>query len=287
MILFFVWDFSKIAFVIPYFDFNIYWYSLFFALGLFGSLAIGRRLLKARSKMLGYLSANDTIALNHYAERLFFYLFFGILIGARLGHVLFYDFGYYKDHLIEILNLRQGGLSSHGGDIGLFAALYFFQKTETKTPFTISGRDTLDLLAICSGWAAFCIRCGNLVNQEIIGNPSTVPWAIIFTDPIDGISGIPRHPTQLYEALVSLILLGIFLFIGRKGKWARRGKIAGLFLLLTFSARFFIEMVKAPQCAIDRGSLHMGQLLSIPAIVLAIYLIISAREAKSKKRTKN
>ncbi len=285
MLSFFVWDFTKIAFVIPFCNIAVYWYSLFFALGLFGALLIGKKLLKDRAALLGYSSPGDTMALNNYADHLFIYLFVGILIGARVGHVLFYDLGYYEEHLLEILNLRQGGLSSHGGVVGLLIAFYFFEKNSPKAPFIPKGRNTLDLLAICSGWAAFCIRCGNFINQEIIGNPSTVPWAIIFTDPVDGISGIPRHPTQLYEAVVSLALLGTLLFVGRRGRWATNGKIAGLFLLLTFTARFFIEIVKAPQCAIDRGCLHMGQLLSIPMIALGIYLIRSAREEKSTEQT--
>jgi phosphatidylglycerol---prolipoprotein diacylglyceryl transferase len=285
MLSFFVWDYSKVAFILPYCNVAVYWYSIFFAFGLFGSLLIGKRLLKDRATMLGYVSPQDTIALNNYSENLFFYIFLGVLIGARLGHVLFYDLNYYKHHLLEILNLRQGGLSSHGGVIGILTAFFYFERKKRKEPFLPQGRDSLDLLAISAGWAAFCIRCGNFVNQEIIGNPSTLPWAIIFTDPVDGISSIPRHPTQLYEALVSLTLLGLFLFMGRGGKWARKGKIAGLFLVLTFTSRFFIEMVKAPQCPLDRGCLHMGQLLSVPLVILGVYFIISSRAVKSKEQT--
>jgi phosphatidylglycerol:prolipoprotein diacylglycerol transferase len=275
------WNPSREAFSLPYFDFPIYWYSLWFALGFYGAVVIGRSLIRSRARALVGEGTVDRRAIDGYVERLALYCFFGLLLGARLGHVLFYDAPYYFEHPVEILAIRQGGLSSHGAVLGLFIALWWFHKKPRAYAYLPSGGDLLDLLAVSSAWTAGCIRIGNFFNQEIVGTQTSLPWAVVFGSPVDASGGVPRHPTQLYEAAVSLILLICLLFICRKGRFAKNGRIAGWVLIITFTARFFLEFLKAPQCDFDVGSVHMGQLLSLPVIAVGVFLVFRARRNTS------
>jgi prolipoprotein diacylglyceryl transferase len=280
MIGYLFWNPSREACILPYLDFPIYWYSLWFALGFYGAVVIGRSLIRSRAKALVGEKGTDQREINNYIERLALYCFFGLLIGARLGHVLFYDASYYFEHPIDILAIRQGGLSSHGAVVGLFIALWWFHRKTTAQPYLPRGGDLLDLLAISSAWTAGCIRSGNFFNQEIVGTQTTLPWAIVFGSPVDANGVFPRHPTQLYEAAVSLILLICLLWICRGGKFAKNGLIAGWVLIITFTARFFLEFLKAPQCDFDTGCWHMGQLLSLPVIAVGILLVVRAVRAQ-------
>ena len=267
-----VWDAPKEAFFIPFSSTPIYWYSIFFACGFYASLLLAKHLLQTLSQQRG---GGNRKEISSYLEKLSTYLFCGIVIGARLGHVLFYDLEYYSDHPIEILNLRQGGLSSHGGIIGMLIALWIWNKKNQFPAYLPHGKDLLDLIAISSIPAAICIRIGNFINQEVIGTPTQLPWGVIFMHPTDGLGGVMRHPSQLYEAISAAILLGVFLYLGRDGKWASSGKFAGWFLVSLFTFRFFIEMTKAPQSSFD-GIITVGQILSIPVILLGVYLIWSS-----------
>ena len=268
----FFWNPPREAFSIPFLDFPVYWYSLWFAVGLYGAVVICRHLIRCRAQALA--KGIDAKAINAYVDRLALFCFIGLLVGARLGHVLFYDASYYFDHPIQILAIRQGGLSSHGAVLGLFIALWWFLKKPTAYEYLPRGKNLLDLLAISSAWTAGCIRCGNFFNQEIVGTPTTLPWAVIFGSPVDAAGGLPRHPTQLYEAAVSWILLAFLLYLCRGGRFAKNGLIAGWVLLITFTARFFLEFLKAPQCEFDQGVVHMGQLLSLPVIIAGAFLVV-------------
>ena len=274
MIAYFVWNPSREAFTIPYIDFPIYWYSLWFAVGFYGAVVIARSLLRGRAEALVGKQAADFQSIDHYLERLAVFVFFGIVIGARLGHILFYEPSHYLHHPLDILNFRQGGLSSHGGVIGLCLALSAFCRKEQPLSYLPRGADLLDLIAISSAWTAFCIRIGNFFNQEIIGTITSVPWAVVFVSPLDAAGGVPRHPTQLYEALVSLFLLIPLLIFGRQGRFATNGRLTGWYLLITFSFRGVLETLKAPQCDFDTGIFHMGQLLSVPVILFGIALVV-------------
>ena len=276
MIGYLFWNPSREVFTLPYFDFPIYWYSLWFALGFYGAVVIGRFLIQDRASVLVGEKKSDQRGINTYIERLALYGFFGLLIGARLGHVLFYDATYYFEHPLTILAVRQGGLSSHGAVVGLFIALWWFHKKPVAYAYLPQGGDLLDVLAISSAWTAACIRIGNFFNQEIVGTQTSVPWAIVFGSPVDACGAVPRHPTQLYEAAVSLILLVCLLWICRGGRFAKNGLIAGWVLIITFTARFFLEFLKAPQCEFDTGCWHMGQLLSLPVIAFGVLLVIRA-----------
>ena len=264
------WNPSREAFSIPGLDFCIYWYSLWFAFGFYGAVVICRYLVDRRVRRLAQDVSKG--AINDYVERLAAYCFFGLLIGARLGHVLFYEASHYFERPLEILAFRQGGLSSHGAVLGLFIALWLFHKRTASTCLP-RGKNLLDLLAISSMWMAACIRIGNFFNQEIVGTPTALPWAIVFGAPADAAGGIPRHPVQLYEAGVSLVLLCCLLYLCKNGRGAANGRIAGWVLIITFTARFFLEFLKVPQCSFDTGLLHMGQLLSLPIILAGGYLV--------------
>lgn len=209
-------------------------------------------------------------------DQLTIYIFVGTLVGARLGHCFFYDWAYYREHFIEIFIPFQQingewkltgflGLASHGGAIGIITALWLFAR-KNKINFTWLA-DRLVLVVPVSG--AF-IRLGNFFNSEIIGNPSELPWAVIFSQH----DQIPRHPAQLYEAVAYVVIFVILWTLYQKNSKRKPAALFGLFLILLFGARFVIEYVKIDQVAFEEGMLlNMGQLLSIPFILLGIYLL--------------
>jgi prolipoprotein diacylglyceryl transferase len=194
---------------------------------------------------------------------------------------LFYQPDYYLANPIEILYVWEGGLASHGGAIALLLAMWWFARHYgRKHHFNFLW--IMDRLGITVALAGFFIRMGNLMNSEIYGNPTDLPWGFIFVR-----SGevLPKHPTQLYEALSYLILFGVLLFLYRKKLPSlKEGTLFGLFLLVLFAARFFIEYIKEPQVAFEQGmALNMGQLLSIPFVfggaALLVYSILRGKPA--------
>ncbi len=210
-------------------------------------------------------------------EQLTGYIFLGAILGARLGHCLFYDFGYYSNHLLEILlPIREvngsyqfagfQGLASHGGTLGIFIAIiYFWKKTKTNLLWI------LDRVAIGAPVTAAFIRLGNLMNSEIYGKPTDGTWGFVF----ERDDMIPRHPTQLYEAISYLLIFGILLFIYRKNtSKTRNGLLVGTLFVLLFSARFIIEFFKENQVGFeDAMTLNMGQWLSLPFMFFGLILI--------------
>ncbi len=205
-------------------------------------------------------------------DRLLWYVLLGTIIGARLGHVLFYDPAFYFSHPLEIFAIWKGGLASHGGAIGVLLALYLYQRKSSESYVWL-----LDRLAIPAALAAFFIRIGNFFNSEIIGHPSTVPWAIIF----ERIDGLPRHPAQLYEALSYAITFIILLILYKKLRH-KSGIIIGAFLLCVFSSRFLIEFYKTKQAAYSVDFwLSTGQILSIPFLLGGvIFIVLSLKSGK-------
>lgn len=257
------------------FDLGFYalrWYSVLFLGGFVWSYLI----IKQRFK---------SALINPYLlEKLTIYIIAGTLIGARLGHCLFYDWEYYHSHLIEIILPFQfaptfkvtgyQGLASHGGGIGIFIALWLYHRKYQKY---INLLWVMDQLALVVPLAGCCIRLGNLMNSEIIGRPTEVSWAFIFVRE----DSIPRHPAQLYEALA---YLGIFIILNLVTRYRslKTGFLLGLFLALVFTARFLLEGLKEDQAAFEAHmSLNMGQLLSIPFILAGVILMI----IKSGKNT--
>ena len=207
-----------------------------------------------------------------------FYVFIGTLVGARLGHTLFYEFGYYKDNLLEIIlpfKITNGkfeltgyqGLASHGGAIGIIVAVALYCRKYKQSFLWI-----MDRLGIVVALSGFFIRLGNLFNSEIIGKPTTVPWAFIF----ERVDPIPRHPSQLYESVLYLGIFTVLYFLYKKACRYRNGFLFGCFLALLFSVRFLVEFTKENQEAFEAAlAINMGQILSIPFIVVGIYLMVS------------
>ena len=253
--------------------FAIRWYSLCWCIGLLGVYWLMHRLYKQQG-----------IAEEKF-EPMFMYCFLGILIGARLGHCLFYEAGYFLTHPIEMVlpfrHLSDGswkftgyeGLASHGGTLGLMLALWLY-----ACNMKLNIMHVLDNVAIVTPICACAIRLGNLMNSEIIGRPTDVPWAFIF----ERVDMIPRHPGQLYEA----ICYACFFFVGwffykKYPQKVGSGFFFGLCLFLIFTSRIFIEYTKENQEAFENGMLfNMGQLLSVPFVLLGLYCMMGGKWCK-------
>ena len=212
-------------------------------------------------------------------EDLFIYVFFGTVVGARLGHVLFYSpLEYLKDPL-EILKVWHGGLASHGAAIGIPIALYLYvRKRSNQTLLWI-----FDRVAIVVALAGFFICLGNFFNHEIVGRETDLPWGVKFlyhgTFPNPNPAAVPRHPSQLYESLAYLLIFGLLLWLYNRYK-ARtpQGLLIGLFFTLIFGFRFFVEFLKENQESWESSIplLNMGQILSIPLVIIGLVLIFQS-----------
>lgn len=263
------WDIDPTLFTI--FGREVRWYSLLFSIGL---LLLGpyieHRIWKREMLPTAWI------------EKLWWYIVISTIIGARLGHCLFYDPGYYLANPIEILKTWEGGLASHGGTIGIIIAVWIFSRRVTHKPIVW----TLDRLAVPVGLVAAMIRIGNLMNSEIFGVPTDLPWAIRFIKSPEYLAlntDMGCHPTAIYEALAYLIVFGICCWLYWKRDAARRrpGLILGWFLFGTFAARLVIERLKFVQEAwelrwVETIGLNQGQILSIPFVIAGIALIVYA-----------
>ncbi len=248
---------------------TIRWYGVLFAIGFYIGYVIVSREFRhegAPEKWLGSL---------------FIYVVVATIIGARLGHVFFYEWDYYGAHPGEILKIWNGGLASHGGTIGIIVAVFIYSWAVTKR----SPLWTFDRLVVPVGFVGALIRLGNLMNHEIYGHATDVPWAFSFVTNVhqwmagaEPVMSAPSHPTQLYEAAAYIALSCLLMWMyWRRDAECRPGLIFGTFLTILFSARFLIEFVKNEQVEWEQGmALNMGQLLSIPFIILGIGLIIYA-----------
>ncbi len=191
------------------------------------------------------------------------------IVGLRLGHCLFYEPAYYLTHPIEILKIWEGGLASHGAAIGVPLGLYFFCRKYKMRYLWL-----LDRIVVVVALTGFFIRLGNLMNSEIYGMQTSLPWGFIFERRGET---LPKHPTQIYEALAYLFIFFILGFIFRKKENLRNrgGFLFGLFLILVFTFRFFIEFIKERQVGFEEGmALDMGQLLSIPFVLIGVGLLV-------------
>ncbi len=265
-------------------NFGVRWYGLLFASGFFFGYIIFNKYFKRPGFTTDLL------------DKLTIYIALGTVIGARLGHCLFYDASYYLQHPMEILAVWKGGLASHGAAIGILTALWLYVR-KFKIPYLW----LIDRITVVTALAGFFIRMGNLMNSEIYGRSTDLPWGFrfirdnssraFFQDPVTGeLIGkhLPSHPTQLYEGL-SYLLIFIVLFwaIRKYGDKIKDGVIFAWFLILVFTARFFIEFVKIEQSGfevdlISRIHLNMGQLLSIPFVLIGIGILIWKRKKKSE-----
>lgn len=258
------WNVSPEIFSIGFI--HVRWYGLMFAVGFLFGYNHMEKMFKHENVDLKWL------------ESLFIYLIVATIVGARLGHVLFYGWSYYSQHPIEILYVWQGGLASHGGVIGIIIAMIIWSKKISKRSILW----VLDRIVVPSVFVAALIRFGNLMNSEIYGHATTLPWGFLFERSQEVLSGNeklePRHPTMIYESLSYLLTFGVLLYMYWKTKAKDyQGLLVGVFFIMVFTARFLIEFIKEVQEPFENGmSLDMGQWLSIPFVVTGIVLIILA-----------
>jgi prolipoprotein diacylglyceryl transferase len=244
----------------------IRWYGLMFALAFLTGYWIFKRYLRG-----------DKLT-SEMVDSLLIYIAIGAIVGARLGHCLFYEPDYYLRNPLQILFIWKGGLASHGGIIGLFLALWLYIR-KYKIPFLW----LIDRIAIVVALANAYIRIGNFFNSEIYGRPTNLPWGVEFIRDrlYDSITGeilptVARHPTQIYEALSCfLIFIASFIFYRKRNMAIRDGFIFSISMIAQFSARFLIEFLKNDQVAFEAGmKFNMGQLLSLPFILAGIGLVL-------------
>lgn len=271
------WDPDRNFFVIPYLNHPITWYGLFFAFGFLVAYFLFRKILiRFLSEPTAYMEEIELKA-TQLTDRLSLLVILGTVIGARLGHVFFYSWPYYKQEPLAIFKIWEGGLASHGGAIGVIIAFAIFIGWNRREHKKLTFLAILDMAVIPTAFVAGCIRIGNFINQEITGIPTDLPWGVKFLHPIDGIAGIPVHPVQLYESASYFVIFGILYAMWRR--WEKKvgyGLFSGLFLILVFGSRFLIEYLKMPQNEwLDTiFPLSMGQILSIPFILFGIVLLI-------------
>lgn len=248
---------------------SLRWYGLLFALGFVVGFYIMEWIFKIENKSKKEL------------DNLTVYMALATIVGARFGHVFFYNWDFYSQNLVEIFKVWRGGLASHGAAIGILVALWLFVRKRREFSYLW----IVDRIVITVALAGFFIRLGNFMNSEILGIESDASWAIIFTQ-LPEKEQFPRHPVQLYEAF-SYLLVFFFLFFRYKIKKAsiREGELFGWFLTLVFGFRFIWEFFKEKQIesathfnqAMD---LNMGHLLSIPLIIIGIVFLVRSRLAK-------
>lgn len=272
------WDPERVVFVVPYINHPVVWYGLLFVFGFivayFLIIPMFQQCLEKNTTLRDKgVKLRDVCQL--LVDRLMWFIVGGTIIGARLGHVFFYEWPRFRAYPLDIIKVWEGGLASHGGSIGVITAIFLYQRTVRRRYPELTFIRLLDLVAVPTAFVGFCIRLGNFVNQEILGTESTLPWAVIFGHPADRSAPVPRHPAQLYEAVFYLITFVILYSLWRvKRDKVSPGFFSGLFFILVFGSRFFVEFWKMPQSLmIDESFLQTGQLLSIPFIVLGILLM--------------
>lgn len=241
---------------------SLRYYGILFALGFVVGIGIFNWFFELEKK-----NKNDL-------NDLLWYMIIGTVVGARLGHCLFYDPVFYLTHPLEILWINKGGLASHGATIGILISLYLYSRKKKDQPYVW----VLDRMVIATALGAFFIRTGNFVNSEILGKPADVAWAVVFSR----VDNIPRHPAQLYEAFAYLIVFIVLIYIYKNYRdKVREGFYLGLFLVMVFGFRFFVEFFKEDQTYFEQGmALNMGQLLSIPAVLGGLYFLFVYKPRK-------
>ena len=264
-----VWDVDPVIFEIA--GRQIRWYGLLWGIGFLLAYHYGDWLFRKEKYPEGW------------ADKLFVYSIVSVVIGARLGHCLFYQWDYYTSNPVEILKVWEGGLASHGGVFGVIFAAWIYSKKITKQ----SVWWLFDRIIPCVAVLCFCIRLGNLMNSEIFGFPTSMPWGFEFVRSREWhqlYEGQACHPTQIYEMLYCLTAGVVSLVMYHKFHLQKYvGLITGVSLLIFFGTRLLLEFMKNPQVAEEVGmTLNIGQLLSLPLILLGCYLIWNSRTAREK-----
>lgn len=280
-----VFDPNPIAFYLPFFNRPIAWYGILFAMGCMSALFFFQSYYKAY--LLKHLDEPYEKILAFFkfsCEKVFIYAIGGAIIGARLAHVFFYGWSYYKKHLFEIIMTWEGGLASHGAALGAILSIGLFSYMYKNRLKGFDALFYLDLIACCVGIAGFFIRIGNFINQEVIGAPSSVWWAVAFGHPSTGSAYVPCHPVQLYEALFYLLSSFLLLYLYKKLTSVGRGFFLGLFLFQIFLFRFFIEFLKLEQSELQNSFFNMGAFLSLPFIFIGLGLMLYSTQTRALKK---
>ena len=265
-----VWDVNPYIFHIG--NRPIAWYGLLWAMVFVIGYYIMRSIYK-KEKL-----SDDQL------DKLFIYMLVSSVVGARLGHCLFYEPSYYLSHPVDIFKVWEGGLASHGGAIGILIGLFIYSK-QIKKPFLW----IMDRIVVPTAIGGALIRMGNLMNSEIYGEPTTLPWGfkVVRDYPIGmPIENIPAcHPTQIYEALFCVLVFVYLMYAYHKQNMAvkRPGFMFGVFLIVVFGSRILIEFIKNPQVEFESSmTLDMGQILSIPFFAAGIWLVVRSFVKKTK-----
>lgn len=273
--LFITWNASPEVFTIPGIDWPVRWYGLSWALAFIGSHFFMNRIFKKEGRT------------DKQLDLLTLYIVIATVLGARLGHCLFYDFSYYSKHPLEILKVWEGGLASHGGAIGIVIGMWLYCRKTKESWLWL-----FDRLVVVVPLASMCIRFGNLMNSEIVGKVTNVAWGFKFLKNDEDVANLAqfgteipvRHPTQLYEALFYSLLFALFYWLWKNKRNAvGPGFMFGLFCVLMFSFRFLMEFMKENQSAFeDALPINMGQILSLPFIALGIFMIARSKKLKQQ-----
>ena len=268
-----IWNPDSVLF--RFFGLSIRYYSLMWVIGLVGAYLLVKKFY------------NDRGLSPEVFDPLFLYCFLGILIGARLGHCLFYEPDYYLTsgkHFIEMLLpirfmpeggwklVGYSGLASHGGTIGIIIGMLLYCRK-----YKIKVLECIDMVCLATPFTAACIRIGNLMNSEIVGKATGTDWGFVF---VQNGEDFARHPAQLYEAIAYFIIFIIMILIYRHNKErVSTGFYFGFCIATIFTFRFFIEFLKEVQVDFEQGmALDMGQLLSIPFVIAGIWLMLHSRK---------
>jgi prolipoprotein diacylglyceryl transferase len=259
--------------IITLLGFPIRWYGLCFALAFLAGFQVVSYIFKKEGRPV------------EQADQLLLYTIVGTIVGARMGHYFFYEFPLLLAEpvrfFIQMITPPFSGLASHGAAIGLFTAFYLYTKKNKGQSYLY----VTDRIVIVAALAGFFIRFGNLMNSEIIGKPTDKPWGFKFLRDLEfnpsGLASFvePRHPSQLYEALSCLLLFFILLYLWnlKKAK-VQEGSLTGIFMIFVFTLRFFYEFLKENQSSFEDGlSLNMGQILSIPAVLFGVGVLLYAK----------
>ena len=258
----FINNFDPVAFEI--FSLEIRWYSLSYIVGISAGWFLSKKI---------FITNND---FRHRFDDYITYLIIGVIVGGRIGYVLFYNFNYYLYNLIDILKIWEGGMSFHGGLVGVIIASIFFAKRNDENSFNY-----LDIVSIVAPIGIFFGRVANFINSELYGTETKLPWAVQFIQ----IDNLYRHPSQLYEAIFEgLILFFILVYFRGKGFLKTPGLISGLFLIFYSIFRFIIEFFRVPDEHLGYifFNLSMGQIISIIFLFIGIFIVHKKYEIKKE-----
>jgi len=259
-----IWDVNPEIFNIA--SFSVRWYGLLFASG----FLIGQRIIAHIFKKEGVQEV--------LLDSLLLTMVIATVLGARIGHFAFYEPEVLLKNPLEVILPPFRGLASHGAIVGILVALYIYARVKKMSFLWV-----VDRIAIVAALGGFCIRMGNLMNSEIVGKPTEMPWGFVFVNNFE-FTQIPRHPTQLYEALSCLMLCGLLFWLWNLRKTATpQGALVGVFFVWVFGLRFFYEYFKENQVAFENEmSYNVGQILSVPAVLMGVAFLFYAWKNKDQ-----